>query len=97
MRVRLRSALDARFAWYYLRSILFQSQVEREKRGMGNMTNIFPSQVERLLIVDCPVERQKEIANEIAASIGEIVLQQEQIQSRRIKISELIEEAITQR
>ena len=86
MRLRLRGSLLPAFAFYYFRSTLFQAQIEREKRGMGNMTNIFPSQVERLLVPDCDLGRQKAIAKEIEIAISEFenASQEALIEQKRI-------------
>jgi restriction endonuclease S subunit len=41
MRVRFNDKMNPLFAWYFFRSLIFQSQVEREKRGLS-LPNIFP-------------------------------------------------------
>ena len=68
MRVRFRDSMNPRFAWYFMRSVMFQGQIEREQRGTS-LPNIFPGQVERLLIVECPRDRQDAVAAEVAAEL----------------------------
>jgi type I restriction enzyme M protein len=94
MRLRFSGEVNSRFAWYFMRSVMFQSQIEREKRGMGNMTNIFPSQVERLLIVESPRDRQDAVAAEVAAELKRREDALRSIESRRREIDALIEAAI---
>jgi hypothetical protein len=64
MRVRFSDKMVPEFAWYFFRSVLFQSQIEREARG-PSLKNIFPSQLERLLLVACDRKRQLAISGTI--------------------------------
>lgn len=91
MRVRLNTRMNPQFACYYFRSLIFQAQVEREKRGMGNMTNIFPSQVEHLLVVDTPRPKQDRLADEITAELDRLERDRAHIEERRKEIDALIE------
>ncbi len=94
MRLRFNKAMNPRFANYFFRSIMFQAQVEREKRGMGNMTNIFPSQVEQLPIVDVSRAQQDALAEQIAAELDALQKERENIESKRKDIDALIEAAL---
>jgi type I restriction enzyme, S subunit len=70
---------------YFFRSVMFQAQVEREKRGMGNMTNIFPSRVERMRIPTCSLSRQNKLADQITTSLAQIDAHCAAIESKRKK------------
>ena len=94
MRLRFNERMNPRFAWYYGRSLFFQSQVEREKRGMGNLTNIFPSQVETLLVPDIGREKQDELADSIAAELKILADRREAIEQGRRDIENLLENAL---
>lgn len=94
MRLRFNATLNPQFAWYYFRSIMFQAQIEREKRGMGNMTNIFPSQVEQLLVVECSREQQDALAEQISAELAAVEYERQHIEARRKEIDLLIESAL---
>lgn len=96
MRLRFNDTMNPEFAVYFFRSIMFQSQVEREKRGMGNMTNIFPSQVERFLTVECSRAQQDKLAVEIATELDTLEKERKKIEAGRQEIQRLVEETITQ-
>ncbi len=83
-----------RFGWYYFRSVMFQSQVEREKRGMGNMTNIFPSQVERMFVPVCEPSRQTALAGQIDAELAKLARTHAAIEKKYIEMDTLMDEAI---
>jgi len=74
---------------------MFQAQVAREKRGMGNMTNIFPPEVERMLIVTCDRNRQDSLVAQITAELETRANQLRTIEQKRAEISKLIETAIS--
>lgn len=94
MRLRFSESINPKFAWYYMRSVMFQSQIEREKRGMGNMTNIFPGQVERMLMVECTRDRQDAITAAIADELQKLENSRREIEAKRKEIDSLIEAAI---
>jgi|GEM_PF-2544430 len=94
MRIRFNDEINRRFAWFFLQSVMFQAQVAREKRGMGNMTNIFPPEVERMLIVDCHRDRQDEIARAITKELAKLAAHRESIETKRQEVVALIEAAI---
>ncbi|BCM93268.1 hypothetical protein IAD21_05157 [Abditibacteriota bacterium] len=91
MRLRFNEQMTPRFAWYYGRSLFFQSQIEREKRGMGNLTNIFPSQVETLFVPDIGRARQEELADAIEAELKALAQRREDIENGRREIEQLLE------
>lgn len=81
MRIRLRN-IDSRFVYYYFRTNYFQYLVEINKKGLGNNTNIFPSQIQEFPLITPPKKEQKRIVLEI---------------SQKIKDQESINEKITKR
>jgi restriction endonuclease S subunit len=93
MRVRFNDRMNPLFAWYFFRSIMFQSQVEREKRGLS-LPNIFPSQVAELRIVAIDRTRQDSLADEIAAVLEALQHEREDIEARRQEIENLVEAAL---
>jgi hypothetical protein len=95
MRLRFADPMNPRFAWFYFRSVMFQSQVQREKRGMGNMMNIFPSQVETLLVPACRRARQDALADQITAALDDRRRELQTIESRRQEIVGIIDSALT--
>jgi restriction endonuclease S subunit len=94
MRIRFNDRINPRFAWFYFQSVMFQSQVAREKRGMGNMTNIFPPELERMLIVTCNKTRQDAVVHEITVELQRRTDALATIESKRIEIAALIEKAV---
>lgn len=94
MRLRPAEHVNSRFLWYFLRSVMFQAQVNREKRGMGNMTNIFPPEVERMLIVDCARARQDSVAKTIDEELARLDALLEGIKAKRREIDRLIDEVV---
>jgi hypothetical protein len=94
MRLRLTEHVNPRFVWYFLRSVMFQAQIEREKRGMGNMTNIFPPEVERMLIVACDPARQNSIARAIDEELARLDALRAGIEAKRQEIDRLIDDAV---
>ena len=71
IRIRLKENYNKEFAYYYFRSLYFQYIVETYKKGLGNNTNIFPVQIKNFPIIDIPLKKQEEIANEIKNNIEE--------------------------
>ncbi|HKP82230.1 MAG TPA: hypothetical protein VJT69_09435, partial [Pyrinomonadaceae bacterium] len=94
MRLRFGATMNPRFAWYYFRSIIFQTQVEREKRGMGNMTNIFPSQVERMLIPHCKRDHQDSVVAQIDTELDKLTWARKTIQDKQREIEDFISHTI---
>lgn len=84
------------FAYYYFRSMFFQILVYKEKKGLGNNTNIFPSQIQELPIPDYSLDKQQGIVSKIEKRINAQKDIDRQIAEKRTKISRLIEDAIKQ-
>lgn len=93
MRVRFNETMNPHFAWYFMRSVMFQSQIEREQRGTS-LPNIFPGQVERMLIVECSRDRQDAIAGTVSAELQRRDAALGAIEAQRKEIEALIEAAI---
>lgn len=94
MRLRFKN-YNPLFAYYYFRTEYFQYLIEVNKKGLGNNTNIFPSQIHELPMIDIPLKNQQKIVDEIKR---ELVIQEEvikKIEVERNKIDKIIEEAIT--
>jgi len=92
-RIRLKN-YNPRLAYYYFRSDLFQYLVYTHKKGLGNNTNIFPSQIQEFPIPDWMEEKQTEIVKKIKAKIDAQKDIDKQIEEKQNEISELIENAI---
>ena len=71
MRVRVNADANPRFMWYFFRSVMFQAQIDREIMG-ASVHNVFPSQVEQMLIVGCNKKRQDTVANRITAELDHV-------------------------
>lgn len=92
-RIRLEN-YNVEFAYYYFRSVFFQSLVYKEKKGLGNNTNIFPNQIQELPLPDYSLKRQSEIVSTIKQRISEQKKIDKQIEAKQCEISRLIESAI---
>ena len=68
MRIRLKN-YSPLFAYYYFRTEYFQYLVEVNKKGLGNNTNIFPSQIQELPMINMSLKSQQKIVDEIKAGI----------------------------
>jgi hypothetical protein len=93
MRVRFNSRMNQRFAWFFFRSVMFQPQIERELRG-SSIPNIFPPEVERMLLVTCKKSKQDALAREITAELDRRTNALASIESKRAEITKLIDDAI---
>lgn len=93
MRIRLKNYCVL-FAYYYFRTDFFQYLVYTHKKGLGNNTNIFPSQLEEFPIPEISIVRQEEIVNEIETEIDKQRVFEQQIQFKQDEINRLIYEAI---
>lgn len=93
MRVRLSPRMSPVFAWYYFRSVMFQQQVNREKRGMS-LPNIFPTQVARLLVPKASREMQDDLAQTTTAALKALQNDRDAIEAGRAEINSLIEAAL---
>ena len=81
-------------AYYYFRSEFFQYLVYTHKKGLGNNTNIFPSQIQEFPIPDWDDTKQAEIVSKIKAQIDAQNSIDQQIAEKRQQINEIIENAL---
>jgi restriction endonuclease S subunit len=93
MRIRLQN-YNHLFAYYYFRTEYFQYLVEVNKKGLGNNTNIFPSQIQEFPIIDISLKAQQKIVDEIKVELDKQEAIKNKIESERNKIDEIIEKAI---
>ncbi|MBU2504037.1 MAG: hypothetical protein KJ879_03235 [Nanoarchaeota archaeon] len=96
MRIRLKN-YNSIFAYYYFRTEYFQYLVEVNKKGLGNNTNIFPSQIQEFPMIDISLEDQQKIVDEIKAELDKQEEINKKIQTERNEIDEIIEKAIKKR
>jgi restriction endonuclease S subunit len=68
MRLRFNARMNPLFGWLYFRSVIFQAQLFREIMG-ASLPNVFPGQVERLLVVSCDRSRQDDLVKSIMADL----------------------------
>jgi hypothetical protein len=85
MRLRFNARMNPLFAWLYFRSVMFQAQLFREIKG-ASLPNIFPRQVERLLVVSCDRPRQDSL---VKAIMGDLKKQADAKQKLYDKINEI--------
>lgn len=93
MRIRLKD-YNGLFAFYYFRTEYFQYLVEINKKGLGNNTNIFPSQIQELPLLDISLQKQQKIVNEIKAGLDAQERIKTEIDAQRNDIDTIIENAI---
>lgn len=93
MRVRLQN-YNHLLAYYYFRTEYFQYLVEINKKGLGNNTNIFPSQIQEFPMIDIALKDQQRIVDEIKAELHKTEEMKHKIDAERAKIDEIIKKAI---
>lgn len=93
MRIRLNN-YDPRFAYYYFRTSYFQYLIEINKKGLGNNTNIFPSQIQEFPLIDITLEQQQVVVNEIRNEIDRQNVFRQVIDDKRHEIDQIIEQSI---
>lgn len=93
MRIRLTN-YNKFFAYYYFRSDFFQYLVYTHKKGLGNNTNIFPSQIQEFPLLDYDLEYQQKIVDKIQTKINSQKDIDEHIKSKQDEISKIIEDCI---
>lgn len=93
MRIRLQN-YNPLFAYYYFRTEYFQYLVEVNKKGLGNNTNIFPSQIQEFPLIDISLKSQQKIVDEIKAELDKQEEIKSRIESERNKIDEITEKSI---
>lgn len=77
-----------------MRSDFFQYLVYTHKKGLGNNTNIFPSQIKEFPMPDWDENQQAEIVKTIKTQLDEQKLIDNQIEDKQQEINEIIENAI---
>jgi type I restriction enzyme S subunit len=93
MRIRLAN-YNSLFAYYYFRTELFQVLIESNKKGLGNNTNIFPSQIKEFPISDVSLNRQNKIVEKIKSQLDEQEQKKKTIDQKRQEIDKVIEDAL---
>ena len=93
MRIRLIN-YNSLFAYYYFSSNIFQFLIYTHKKGLGNNTNIFPSQVQEFPLLDFTLTRQDEMIQKIELQLKKQKEIENQIQQKQQQISETIAKAI---
>lgn len=93
MRMRLKD-YNPLFAYYYFRTEYFQYLVEINKKGLGNNTNIFPSQIQEFPLIDISLKEQQRIVDEIKTELDKQEDNNHKITLERGKIDQIIEEAV---
>ena len=93
MRIRLKS-YNPLFAYYYFRTDYFQYLIEVNKKGLGNNTNIFPSQIQEFPMIDISPKAQQKIVNEIKTELDKQEEMNQTIETERNKIDKIIEKTI---
>ena len=93
MRIRLKN-YNPRFAYYYFRTSYFQYLIEINKKGLGNNTNIFPSQIQELPLIDISLAKQQVIVDEVQLAINKQNSFKLAIDAKRIEIDKIIQASI---
>ncbi len=94
-RIRL-TGFDPLCAYFYFRSDFFQYLVYTHKKGLGNNTNIFPSQIREFPIPDWDAQKQAQVVEKIKKQIDEQTAIDQQIEEKQKAINQLIENAMSQ-
>lgn len=92
-RIRLTN-YNTLFAYYFFRSEFFQYLVYTHKKGLGNNTNIFPSQIREFPIPDWKENKQTKIVLKIKNQIDAQNIIDQQIEVKQLQINAIIENAI---
>ena len=93
MRIRLKN-YNSLFAYYYFRTEYFQYLIEVNKKGLGNNTNIFPSQIQEFPMIDISLKAQQKIVDEIKTELDKQEEMNQTIETERNKIDGIIERAV---
>lgn len=93
MRMRVQN-YNPLFAYYYFRTNYFQYLIEINKKGLGNNTNIFPSQIQEFPMIDIPLKSQQKIIDEIKAEFDKQEEIKQKITYLRNQIDLIIEQSI---
>ncbi len=96
MRIRL-SNCNPLFAYYYFRTKYFQYLIEINKKGLGNNTNIFPSQIQEFPMIAVDLKKQHEIVGKIKEEINRYEEVKKQIETKKDEINEIIKKHCLQK
>lgn len=96
MRIRL-SNCNPLFAYYYFRTKYFQYLIEINKKGLGNITNIFPSQIQEFPMIAVDLKKQHEIVDKIKEEINRYEEVKKQIETKKDEINEIIKKHCLQK
>ncbi|EGT4136367.1 restriction endonuclease subunit S [Clostridium perfringens] len=91
IRVRSNCEISSKYLYYYFRSDLVQMQIEFNKKGLGNNTNIFPNEIKEFPVIKCSVERQEQIVQKIEVAIGKTIAAKNKISEISLKIKNEIQ------
>ena len=92
MKLHPKENTDTQFLNFYMHSFYFQYCVEKFKKGKGNMTNIFVSQLLNFPLYYPSQEIRKSIVDEITTAFNDRSRIIQQINELRDKIDELLNE-----
>lgn len=96
MRIRL-SNCNPLFAYCYFRTKYFQYLIEINKKGLGNNTNIFPSQIQEFPMIAVDLKKQHEIVGKIKEEINRYEEVKKQIETKKDEINEIIKKHCLQK
>ncbi|RYY49950.1 MAG: hypothetical protein EOO06_05450 [Chitinophagaceae bacterium] len=88
------TGFDPLCAYYYMRSDFFQYLVYTHKKGLGNNTNIFPSQIKEFPIPDWDETKQAEMVEKIKSQLDAQKVIDRQVEEKQQAINKIIEDAI---
>lgn len=83
-----------KFCYYYMRSTYFQYLIKIHKKGLGNNTNIFPSNVNEFPIPILPISEQNNIINDIVKENRQIINYKQRILDIKKEIHNLLIENV---
>ena len=90
IRIRFSPEVNPRFMYYYFRTSYFQHLIECYKKGLGNNTNIFPSQLKQFPVLDVSYEQQVIEARVLDSAMGVNADKRSRIAKLRKEIDELL-------
>lgn len=88
------TGFDPLCAYYYFKSDFFQHLVFTYKKGLGNNTNIFPSQIREFPIPDLNKKQQCEIVRLIDFKLNKQKQILQEIENKQLSIDQIINSAI---
>lgn len=93
MRIRLKNYNPA-FAYYYFRTDFFQYLIYTHKKGLGNNTNIFPSQLRELPIPEISLIEQEKVVHTIRTETDKQRQFDKKINEKKDEINKILRDAI---